>query len=179
MKNQRFFNFLFKQYRKLCLRYAWGISVKIEWKNLITCIAIPLAVGSLSALLTQNSMRAFEAMDKPPLSPPGWLFPVVWTILYILMGIASYLVLTSGKPNDDALTIYGIQLIFNFFWSILFFNLGLCLIAFIWLVVLWLLILRTTILFFRIVKAAGILLIPYLLWVTFAGYLNLGICLLN
>lgn len=153
--------------------------MKIQWKNLITCIAIPLAVGSLSALLTQNSMKAFAQMNKPPLSPPAWLFPVVWTILYILMGIASYLVLTSGKPNDTALTVYGIQLVFNFFWSILFFNLGLCLIAFIWLVLLWLLIGRTTALFFQITKPAGILMIPYLLWVTFAGYLNLSICLLN
>lgn len=155
------------------------IFLKIQWKNLITCIAIPLAVGSLSALLTQNSMKAFAQMNKPPLSPPAWLFPVVWTILYILMGIASYLVLTSGKPNDTALTVYGIQLVFNFFWSILFFNLGLCLIAFIWLVLLWLLIGRTTALFFQITKPAGILMIPYLLWVTFAGYLNLSICLLN
>ncbi|MDE5598511.1 MAG: tryptophan-rich sensory protein, partial [Lachnospiraceae bacterium] len=69
--------------------------MKIQWKNLITCLAIPLAVGSLSALLTQNSMAAFNSITKPDLAPPGWLFPVVWTILYILMGIASYLVLTS------------------------------------------------------------------------------------
>lgn len=153
--------------------------MKIQWKDLITCIVIPLAVGSLSALLTQNSMEAFDFMNKPALSPPGWLFPVVWTILYILMGIASYLVLTSGKPNDAALTVYGIQLIFNFFWSIFFFNLGLCLFAFIWLVLLWLLILKTCTLFFQISKPAGYLMLPYLLWVTFAGYLNLSICLLN
>lgn len=153
--------------------------MKIQWKNLIACLAIPLAVGGLSALLTQNSMEAFELMNKPALSPPGWLFPVVWTILYLLMGIASYLVLTSGKPNNTALTLYGIQLVFNFFWSILFFNLGLCLFAFIWLVLLWLLIIITTYQFYRISKPAGYLMLPYLLWVTFAGYLNLSICLLN
>ncbi len=153
--------------------------MKVQWKNLVTCLAIPLAVGSLSALLSQNGMEAFAMMNKPALSPPGWLFPVVWTILYILMGIASYLVLTSGKPNEAALTAYAIQLFFNFFWSILFFRLGLCMPAFIWLVVLWLLILKTTAMFYRIVKAAGYLMIPYLLWVTFAGYLNLAICLLN
>lgn len=134
---------------------------------------------SLSALLTPNSMEAFESMNKPALSPPGWLFPVVWTILYILMGIASYLVLTSGKPNDAALTVYGIQLVFNFLWSILFFNLGLCRLAFIWLVLLWLLVLKTSSLFFQISKPAGYLMLPYLLWVTFAGYLNLSICLLQ
>ena len=83
--------------------------MKIQWKNLITCIAIPLAVGSLAALLTRNSMETFNSVTKPDLAPPGWLFPVVWTILYILMGIASYLVLISGKPTNNALTAYGIQ----------------------------------------------------------------------
>ncbi|MBD5478052.1 MAG: tryptophan-rich sensory protein [Lachnospiraceae bacterium] len=153
--------------------------MKIQWKNLITCIAIPLAVGSLSALLTRNSMETFNTIAKPGLAPPGWLFPVVWTILYVLMGIASYLVLTSGKPNDKALTTYGIQLIFNFFWSLIFFNLELYLFAFVWLVLLWLLILKTTLLFYQISKPAGYLMVPYLLWVTFAGYLNLSIYLLN
>ncbi len=153
--------------------------LKIQWKNLITCLAIPLAVGSLSSLLTQNSMETFNSITKPDLAPPGWLFPVVWTILYIFMGIASYLVLTSGKPNDKALTTYGIQLIFNFFWSIIFFNLELYLFAFIWLVLLWLLILKTTLLFYQISKPAGYLMVPYLLWVTFAGYLNFYIYLLN
>ena len=153
--------------------------LKIQWKDLITCLAIPLAVSSLSALLTQNSMETFNSITKPGLAPPGWLFPVVWTILYILMGIASYLVLTSGKPNNYALTVYGIQLVFNFFWSIIFFNLELYLFAFIWLVLLWLLILKTTLLFYQISKPAGYLMVPYLLWVTFAGYLNLSIYLLN
>ena len=153
--------------------------MKIQWKTLIICLAIPLAVGSLSALLTRNSMETFNSITKPSLAPPGWLFPVVWTILYILMGIASYLVLTSGKPNDKALTTYGIQLIFNFFWSIIFFNLELYLFAFIWLVLLWVLVLITTLLFYQISKPAGYLMIPYLLWVTFAGYLNFTIYLLN
>lgn len=153
--------------------------MKIQWKNLVTCLFIPLAVGSLSALLTQNNMKTFGLLNKPALAPPGWLFPIVWTILYVLMGIASYLVLISEKPNDTALTVYGIQLIFNFFWSIIFFNLEMYLFAFIWLVVLWLLILKTTILFYQISKVAGYLMIPYLLWVTFAGYLNFSIYLLN
>ena len=153
--------------------------MKIQWKNLITCLAIPLAVGSLSALLTRDSMKTFNSITKPVLAPPGWLFPIVWTILYILMGIASYLVLTSGKPNDIALTVYGIQLVFNFFWSIIFFNLTLYLFAFIWLVLLWLLILKTALLFHQISKPAGYLMVPYLLWVTFAGYLNFSIYLLN
>ncbi len=153
--------------------------MKIEWKKLISCIAIPLIVGGVSALLTRGSMETFASVNKPPLSPPGWLFPIVWTILYILMGVASYLVLTSGKMNRTALTVYGIQLAFNFLWPILFFNLELYLLSFIWLVILWLLILITTVLFYIISKPAGYLMIPYLLWVTFAGYLNLAIYLLN
>ena len=144
-----------------------------------TLFAIPLAVGILSALLTRNSMESFQLLNKPPLSPPGWLFPIVWTILYILMGFASYLLLISEKPNKTALTVYGIQLVFNFFWSIFFFRLELCFFAFIWLILLWLLILKTISLFLEISKTAGYLLIPYLIWVTFAGYLNLTICLLN
>ena len=155
--------------------------MKIEWKKLIISILIPLAVGGLSALLTSGSMQDFAAINKPPLSPPAWLFPVVWTILFVLMGIASYLVLTSSKPYraKTALTVYGIQLVFNFFWSIIFFNLEMYLFAFIWLVALWFLIILTTVLFYRISKPAGYLMIPYILWVTFAGYLNFAIYLLN
>ena len=156
-----------------------GVFVKIQWKKLIICILIPLAVGGLSALLTQNSMQTFDTVTKPPLSPPGWLFPVVWTILYILMGIASYLVAVSQTPNRMALTVYGIQLAFNFFWSILFFNLELYLFAFIWLLALWILILITIVMFSKISKTAAYLMIPYFIWVTFAGYLNLAIYLLN
>lgn len=156
--------------------------MKINKKLLIICLAIPLAVGGLAALITGGGMDTFETLSKPPLSPPGWLFPVAWTILYILMGIASYLVLTSGKPQESvrrALVLYGIQLAFNFLWPILFFSLSAYLFAFIWLVVLWLLILAAAISFHRISNAAGYLLIPYLLWVAFAGYLNFGIYLLN
>lgn len=153
--------------------------MKIEWKKLIACIALPLVIGGFSAFLTRGSIETFETINKPPLSPPGWLFPIVWTILYVLMGVASYLVLTSGKPNRTALVVYGIQLVFNFFWSIIFFNLERYLFAFIWLALLWLLILITTILFYRISQPAGYLMLPYLLWVTFAGYLNFAIYLLN
>ncbi|MCI9449379.1 MAG: tryptophan-rich sensory protein [Clostridiales bacterium] len=153
--------------------------MKIQWKKLILCIAIPLAVGGLSALLTRGSMEIFQSLNKPTLSPPGWLFPIVWTILYILMGIASYLVLTSEKTNRSALTVYGIQLVFNFFWSIIFFNLEAYLFSFIWLIILWILIFITMIMFFGISEPAGYLLLPYLLWVTFAGYLNFYIYLLN
>lgn len=151
-------------------------------KQFLICLAVPLLVGGLSALITRTGMDTFETINKPPLSPPGWLFPVVWTVLFILMGIASYLVLVSGKPQGEinrALTFYGVQLIFNFFWSIFFFNFSLYLFSFIWLVLLWLLILTTAVLFYRISKPAGYLMVPYILWVTFAGYLNFQIYLLN
>ena len=153
--------------------------MKLSWKKLIFCILLPLLVGAISAFLTKDNMNIFEFLNKPPLSPPGFLFPIVWTILYTLMGIASYLVLTSNKSDDFALIFYGIQLVFNFFWSILFFNFEAYLFSFIWLVILWILILITTILFYKVSKPAGYLIIPYLLWVTFAGYLNLAIYLLN
>lgn len=154
---------------------------KTQLKTLIICILIPLIVGGVSALLTRNGMMDFESINTPPLSPPGWLFPIVWTILYILMGVASYLVVTSDYKYraKTAIGVYIVQLIFNFFWSIIFFNLNQYLFAFVWLVLLWLLILITQILFYNLSKVAGYLMIPYLIWVTFAGYLNFGIYLLN
>ncbi len=158
------------------------ILLKIKWKTLIVSIAIPLLVGGLSALITRNSMKDFENLQNPPLSPPGILFPIVWTVLFVLMGIASYLVYTSDAPVEEkkkALQIYAIQLFFNFFWSILFFNLQIYSFAFVWLLALLILILATTLAFWRISKPAGYLLIPYIIWVTFAGYLNLSIAFLN
>ncbi len=157
-------------------------SSKIDKKLLAICIALPLLVGTISALLTRESMMLFASVNKPPLSPPGWLFPVVWTLLYTLMGIASYLVLTSEASKEEiskALNVYLYQLLVNFLWSTWFFNLQWYYFAFVWLVLLWILILATLVRFYRISKPAGYLLVPYLLWVTFAGYLNLGIALLN
>lgn len=151
-------------------------------KLLIICIAIPLAVGIIAGLLTRESMEAFEMLNQPPLSPPGWLFPLVWTALYILMGIASWQIAASNQPRtmiDRALRMYGIQLAFNFLWPIIFFNLKLYLFALIWLVILWILILTTIFRFRKISSGASCLLIPYLVWVSFAAYLNLGIYLLN
>ena len=158
-----------------------GLS-KLNKKLLAICIALPLLVGGVSALLTRESMMLFESVQKPPLSPTGWLFPVVWTILYTLMGIASYLVLTSEAPKEEvgrAINVYLYQLLVNFLWSTWFFNLQWYFFAFFWLVLLWVMILVTTVRFYKISKPAGYLMVPYLLWVTFAGYLNLGIALLN
>lgn len=154
--------------------------MKIQWKRLLVYLAIPLGVGALAGILTKDSMMQFSLLNKPPLSPPGWLFPVVWTVLFLLMGYASYLVSRSDSVQKrPALILYAIQLIVNFFWSIFFFNFEWYLFSFFWLVLLWVLILLTIRAFRRISPTAAILLIPYLLWVTFAGYLNLAIWLLN
>lgn len=153
--------------------------MKFQWKKLVVCLLLPLAVGGLAAFFTRNSMDLFAMVKKPPLSPPGWLFPVVWTILYLLMGFASYLVLVAEKPGRTAWKFYLAQLAFNFVWPILFFHLQMYLLSFVWLLLLWILILVTILWFTRSSRLAGYLLIPYLLWVTFAGYLNLGIYILN
>jgi len=155
------------------------------WR-LIVSLAIPLAVGGLSALIAGDSMKAFGQFNQPPLAPPAWLFPVAWTILYILMGLACFFVWISPITRQLTLRekrfffiIYAIQLIFNFFWSIFFFNLRWHVFAFIWLIALWIMILVLVIWGSRNRRIAMWLLLPYLLWVTFAGYLNIMIAILN
>ena len=155
--------------------------MKLDIKKLIICLAIPLGVGGLATLLS-GGMDLYPQLNQPPHSPPGWVFPIVWTILYLLMGYASYRILTAQAPQKEkqkALTYYGIQLFLNFLWPILFFRFRLYLAAFFLLAVLWAFIYLTMHLFSEIDETAEDLLIPYLLWVTFAGYLNLGVALLN
>ena len=155
--------------------------MKINWKKLLICLAIPIAAGGLSALVS-GGMSAYKEFNQPPLSPPGWVFPVVWSILYLLMGYASYRVLVSGKDKTQirtALIYYGVQLFLNFLWSPVFFGLRWFLTAFFLLIVLWVAIFLTMRKFSKLDPLAGDLLLPYLLWVCFAGYLNLGVYLLN
>ena len=154
--------------------------MKIRWKPLLIQLAISLGVAGLSALSTMNSMELYQSLNRPPLSPPGWLFGVVWTILFILMGISAYLVVISDSTDKKpALRLYGIQLVVNFVWSILFFCLQAYWFAFIWLLLLWVLIIAMIIAFMKVSFPAAMLQIPYLLWVTFAGYLSLFVALLN
>lgn len=152
-------------------------------KSYIYSILIALGVGGLSALITSGSMDIYKEINTPPLSPPSVLFPIVWSVLFVLMGISAAMVYNAEsalvRERNSALLTYGLSLIFNFFWSIIFFNMRMYLFAFIWLVILWLLILLTIIKYYNINKLAALLQIPYLLWVTFAGYLNLGIYILN
>ncbi|MBE7063321.1 MAG: tryptophan-rich sensory protein [Clostridia bacterium] len=146
----------------------------------IVSILIPLAVGALSALLTRNSMEDYAALAQPPLSPPGWLFPIVWTILYTLMGISSARIYLSSEPKkNSALRTYAVQLAVNFFWTILFFNLDARLLALVWLILLDILVIRMIVQFRQIDRPAALLQIPYLLWLLFATYLNAGVWLLN
>ncbi|MCQ2385875.1 MAG: tryptophan-rich sensory protein [Clostridia bacterium] len=155
---------------------------KIKWKPLIVCLAIPLLGGLAVGLITMKDTSAFASVAQPPLSPPGWLFPVVWTILYALMGIASYLVYTADAPYEkklNALLAYAGQLFFNLLWSIWFFSVRQYTFAFGWLVILFALIWLTFALFRSVNRTAARLLIPYILWVAFAGYLNLGVAILN
>lgn len=149
-------------------------------KKLTASIAIGLGTGLFSVLLTLGNFKAYSALLQPPLAPPGWLFPVVWTILYILMGVSAYLVYEcDAEEKYIGLAVYVLQLIFNFLWLIIFFNIRNLLFAFVWLVFLWILVLAMTISFYKVNKTAGLLQIPYLLWVTFAGYLNIALYILN
>ena len=151
-----------------------------NFKALVVSILLSLGVGGLSALFTRNSMDVYKDLVKPELAPPSWIFPVVWTILFILMGISAYLVyISDSQYRNSSLKIYAAQLVVNFFWTIIFFNLEMYLLAFVWLLLLWILILLMIASFYKVNKTGAYLMIPYLLWVTFAGYLNLSIYLLN
>ena len=156
------------------------IFLKEKLKTYIISIVIPLIVGGLSAMFTFSNMNIYDEINKPFLSPPGVVFPIVWTILYILMGISSAMIKLSNSENKaDALIIYRFSLLINFFWSIIFFNMRAYNFAFVWLIALWLFVLYTIIKYSKINKTAAILQIPYLLWLTFAGYLNLMISILH
>ena len=147
---------------------------------LLKCIAVPLLVGGVAAFITGGGMQNFETLNKPPLSPPGWLFPVVWTILYILMGISLYIGLESNSTNkDSALTIYIIQLVVNSLWTLIFFGFNNFLLGIFWIILLIILVITMIVIFYRIDKTAGLLQIPYLIWLCFALYLNTMIYLLN
>ena len=149
-------------------------------KILIFSLLIPLAIGGLSGFLTRNAMHLYTTLNQPPLAPPSWLFPVVWTVLYILMGISFYKILLSGSPQTSrALILYGLQLFLNFIWPLVFFLGENYLIAFIILVLLWYVVLQMIQSFYDIDPLAGLLQIPYLIWLTFAGYLNIMIYFLN
>ena len=158
------------------------MKTELKLKQLVPAIGLPLAVGAAASFLTKDGMALFSVLQKPPLSPPGWLFAPVWTVLYILMGFASALVYCSSASiprRERALTVYALSLVANFVWPLLFFGLEMFGLAFFWLILLWVLAAMAALLFHYIDETAGLLMLPYLIWLGFAAYLNIGIWLLN
>jgi len=155
---------------------------KFNWKPYVFWIALAEGVGALAGWLTREGVELYtQTVTQPPLSPPPFVFPIVWAILYALMGIGAARVYLTPASNarSRGLLLFLIQLAFNFLWSIVFFNLQAYAFAFFWLIALWLLILWMTVSFYRVDKTAALLQIPYLLWVAFAGYLTFGVWVLN
>ena len=151
-------------------------------KPIILSILVAEAVGALSGFLTREGMKLFtDAVAQPPLSPPPLLFPIVWTILYALMGYGSARIwLSTPSPDRSrALNLYAIQLVVNFFWSLIFFNAQAFGFAFFWLLLLWVLVLLMILAFDKVDPLSAKLQVPYLIWLTFAAYLNLGVWYLN
>ena len=146
-------------------------------------IFIALMTGILASSLTSGNMDSYARIVKPPLAPPPILFPIVWTVLYILMGISAAMIYERKGSNmtsaQNALALYGGNLIVNFTWSIIFFGFSRFLFAFVWLLFLLFIIIRMIISFKKLYPVAGFLQIPYAIWVIFAGYLNLAIYILN
>lgn len=149
---------------------------RMNYKKLTKKILLPLIVGGVVALIMMP-FNDYQTLNLPPLSPPSIVFPIAWTILYILMGISAYLV--SENKKEENLVLYYWQLFFNALWSIIFFVFKLRLLSFIWIIILIILVIFMIRKFLKINKTAGLLQIPYLLWLIFAAYLNLGIYLLN
>ncbi len=148
--------------------------------KLIISVAIPLIAGFIGSIFTSSKIPSWYAtLNKPAFNPPNWIFGPVWTTLFVLMGIALYLVWTSGKTSNAALWFFGIQLGLNVLWSIFFFGMQSPLIAFVDIIILWFAILATIISFYSISTTASYLLVPYILWVSFATILNWKIMIMN
>lgn len=151
-----------------------------KWIKLAISIIIPLITGFLGSIFTSSSVSTwYIALSKPSFNPPSWLFGPVWTVLYIMMGIALYLVWINKKKNRTAFIVFGVQLFLNLLWSVLFFGLRNPLSAFIEIIILWLAIAYTIIIFYKINRNTSYLLIPYILWVSFASVLNFYLFILN
>ena len=149
---------------------------------LIISILLAEGIGFLSGFLSMTPSTDYNNFNKPIFSPPGWVFPVVWTILFFLMAVAAYRIWMKGKSGQNvtkALVLYGTQLFFNFLWSIIFFRFRLYAIAFLELLLLLVFILLTTFEFYKSDKLSAYLMIPYIAWVSFAGVLNYTIWMLN
>lgn len=153
----------------------------VDWKLFIVCIVACLGLGTISGLLTANSVDVYKTINLPDLAPPSILFPIVWTILYILMGLSLYLVLLKRDSEDirRPVAIFVSQFILNFIWAPIFFTYAEYLLSFIIIVIMWVLVLAMVISFRRINPVAGYMQIPYLLWLIVAGYLSWNVYVLN
>jgi len=153
--------------------------MKFDLKKLLFCIFIPVFLGSFVGFLTAPFNNYYE-LKQPFFAPPSIVFPIVWTILYILMGISSYIiVMSNSNKKNEALFIYGIQLIINLFWSIWFFVFRFYLFSFVWILLLIGFVIVMIKKFYDISKLSGYLQIPYLIWLIFAAILNLFVVFLN
>jgi tryptophan-rich sensory protein len=154
-----------------------------RYKSFFLSVIISLGVGILSTLLTMKNMNIAESVLQPPLAPPAFLFSIVWTVLYVLMGISAALVFEKRKQMPvsvrQGLTYYAMSLVVNFTWNIIFFNFRAFLIASLWIVLLLFLIIKTVLHYFKVDKPAAYLQLPYIVWVAFATYLTFGILYLN
>lgn len=158
------------------------VNGKISWKKLILNLLLTLCIGFLGSFAVRNGMDFYQSLKLPPFAPPDWIFAPVWTILYVLMGIAAYRISMYPPQNKKALNayyVYLIQLFFNFMWTGVFFYFESPVIALVIIITLLLLIIATIKRFYEIDKTAALLLIPYLLWTAYAVILNAGIAYLN
>lgn len=153
---------------------------KIKWKELGISIAIALGVGCITAFITHNHMQIYTMINKPAFSPPSTLFPIVWSILYVLMGISAYMIyMSEDYMKTSALYMYATQLMVNFGWPILFFNFNQYFLSFLILLLLWIMVVIMIAAFSSINKVSAWIQLPYIIWLTFALYLNVGVCILN
>ncbi len=157
--------------------------MRINYIRLAVSLVVCLGAGFIGSFFTSSSIPTWYAgIDKPAFNPPNWVFAPVWTALFILMGISLYLIWDKGLQSNNvkiAMAVFAIQLILNVLWSVLFFGMKSPFYAFIEIIILWIAILATIILFFSISRPAGYLLVPYILWVSFAALLNFSIWRLN
>ena len=153
-----------------------------KWKPYAVGILLTEAVGLLSGLLSRGGTESFQmTAAQPPLSPPGWVFPVVWTVLYALMGISAVRIWLSpdSAARSRGLNLFVVQLVLNFFWSLIFFNARAYGLAFVWVILLWVTVLAMILEFWKVDRLASLLQIPYLIWLTFAAHLAFGVWVLN
>lgn len=157
------------------------VTKKVNWYQLLVIVAITELTGLLSSIFSGNVGSIYSSLTKPPLSPPGWLFGIIWPVLYLLMGIAAYIIYQAPLTPErrKATRLYWVQLAVNFVWPIVFFRFELYWVAVAVILLLDVLVLLNTIWFSKINRTAGYLMIPYLLWILFATYLNIGVAILN